>query len=467
LPQRWRIAGNRFESGGYRFIKLFGVGVGVGIGVGFPTASTPIPIPTPMVACQCFLSGGCMGDRPKVLMVITLDSKATEARFIRKCLEDSGLKVYTLDPSVRGTVEGEAEITPSQVAASVGKTMAEVRALNHEAKCLEIMTEGAIKCAQELHQKVGLSGIIGVGGSLGTDLATAVMRSFPFGIPKVMVSTMASGMTRPFVGTKDIMMVPSICDVAGLNAVTRRVFQNSSLALAGMAYGYKPSVTSGKPVIAISTLGTTEKCCSAICKSLEQRGCEMMIFHTQGIGGVAMDEAIREQDVSIAINLSLIEVGDFLCRGLFSGGADRCKASLEKGIPTIFAPGNIDFMVAGPVEDAKTRWPGRRYHIHNAELTAVRAEAEEFRRIAEHMAGLIRSAKGPVAFFIPLLGFSAHDSEQGELHDLTLPPVFAEHLKKAMPEDVPVSVLPYHINDERFAAAITEQAIEFRKKNAE
>jgi uncharacterized protein (UPF0261 family) len=407
-----------------------------------------------------------MGDRPKVLMVITLDSKATEARFIKKCLEDCGLEVYTLDPSVRGAAEGDAEITPGQIAASVGKTMAEVRTLNHEAKCLEIMTEGAIKCAQVLHQKVALSGIIGVGGSLGTDLATAVMRSFPFGLPKLMVSTMASGMTRPFVGTKDIMMVPSICDVAGLNAVTRRVFQNSSLALAGMAYGYRPPVASGKPVIAISTLGATEKCCSAICKSLERRGFEMMIFHTQGVGGVAMDEAIREQEVSIAINLSLIEVSDFLSQGLYSGGPDRCKASLEKGIPTIFVPGNVDFMVAGPIEDAKVRFPGRRYHIHNAELTAVRAEAEEFRRMAEHMAGLIRNAKGPVAFFVPLLGFSAHDSEQGHLHDLTLPPVFAEHLKKVMPEGVPVHVLPYHINDERFAARIIEQAIAFQKMDA-
>jgi uncharacterized protein (UPF0261 family) len=402
-----------------------------------------------------------MSDKPKVLVVITLDSKATEARFVRKCLEECGVEVYSLDPSVRGAAPSDAEITPDQIAAAAGTTMAEVRALNHEAKCLAVMTKGAIQCAQELHKRVGLSGIIGAGGSLGTDLATAVMRSFPFGLPKVMVSTMASGMTRPFVGTKDIFMVPSICDVTGLNAVTRRVFQNSALALAGMAHGYRPSVPSGKRLVAISTLGATEKCCDAIRKALEQKGCEVMVFHTQGVGGVAMDEAVREQDVSLAINLSLIEVSDFLCQGLYSGGPDRCKASLAKGIPTIFAPGNIDFMVAGPIEDAKVRFPGRRYHIHNPELTAVRAGAEEFKRVAEHMAGLIREAKGPVAFFVPLLGFSAHDSEQGHLHDLSLPPVFAEHLKKVIPKGVPVNVLPCHINDEPFAAQITAQAIAF------
>jgi uncharacterized protein (UPF0261 family) len=404
-----------------------------------------------------------MGDRPKVLMIVTMDTKATEAGFVRKCLEDQGMEVYALDPSVRGKTESPAEITPEKIAAAVGKTMPEVRSLNHEAKCLEIMTEGSIRCAWDLHGKVGLSGVIGIGGSLGTDLAAAVMRSFPIGLPKVMVSTMASGMTRPFVGTKDIMMVPSICDVFGLNDVTRRVFGNSARALAGMARGYEPSITSDKQVIALSTLGTTQKCCDLICRSLEQAGYEVMVFHTQGIGGVAMDEAVREQEIAVAVNLSLIEIGDFLVRGLFDGGPDRCKASVEKGIPTIFVPGNIDFMVGGPLEEAKVQFPGRRYHVHNPELTAVRAEGEEFRRVAEHVAGLIREAKGPISFFVPLLGFSAHDSDQGELHDLTLPPVFVEHLKKVLPDGVPLSVLPYHINDERFAAEIVKQVIAYLK----
>jgi uncharacterized protein (UPF0261 family) len=402
-----------------------------------------------------------MSDKPKVLMIIPLDTKEVEAGFIRKCLEDGGLEVYHLDFSIRRTIEGGADIVPDQIAAAAGKTMTEVRSLNHEAKCLAIMMEGAIKCALDLHRRVGLSGVICAGGSLGTALGTAVMRTLPFGLPKVMISTMASGMTRPFVGTKDIVMVPSICDVAGLNSVTRRVFQNGALALAGMAHGYRPFADSGKPLAMISTLSTTEKCCNAIRKSLEQRGFEVMVFHTQGTGGVTMDEAVRTQEVAVAINLSLIEVSDFLCQGLFSGGPDRCKASLEKGVPTIFAPGNIDFMVAGPIDDAKARFPGRRYHIHNAVLTAVRSEAGEFRRMAEHMAGLIKNAKGPVAFFVPLLGFSEHDSEQGHLHDLTLPPVFADHLKKVMPEGVPVIVLPHHINDEPFAEKIIEQVTRF------
>jgi uncharacterized protein (UPF0261 family) len=277
-----------------------------------------------------------------------------------------------------------------------------------------------------------------------------------------MISTMASGMTKPFVGTKDIVMVHSVCDIAGLNTITRRVFQNGALAVAGMAYGYKPSVASDKPLVAISTLSTTDKCSMRIRKSLEQKGFEVMVFHSQGTGGITMDEAVREQPVSVAVNLSLIEIGDYLSHGLFDGGPDRCKSALEKGVPTIFVPGNIDFIVAGPIDDAKARFPGKRYHIHNAALTAVRAEADEFKRLAEHMAGLIKEAKGPVVFFIPLLGFSNHDSKQGHLYDPSLPPVFAEHLKKVIPKDVPVVELSYHINDEQFADKIIEQVLAFQ-----
>jgi uncharacterized protein (UPF0261 family) len=403
-----------------------------------------------------------MENRPKVLLIITLDTKELEARFIRQCLEANGLEVYHLDASVRPAAGGGADITPEQIAAAAGTTMEEVRALNHEARCLEVMIRGAVPCARELDARVGLSGIIGAGGALGTALATAVMRAFPFGLPKVMISTLASGMTRPFVGTKDIVMFNSICDVLGLNSRLRRVFENAALAISGMAHGYRPFAPSGKPLVLISTLSVTEKCCDAVRQAMEYRGCEVMVFHTSGTGGITMDEIVREQEVSVVINLSLIEVSDYLSQGLFSGGPDRCKASLEKGVPTIFAPGCIDIIVAGPEEDAKARYPGRRYHVHNASLTAVRSGAEDFKRVAEHMAGLIRKAKGPVAFFVPLRGFSRHDSEQGHLHDLSLPPVFSAHLKSVLPEGVPVVDVDCHINDAPFAQKIIEQAIAFQ-----
>lgn len=404
-----------------------------------------------------------MSERPRVLLVATLDSKAVETTFIRDSLEELGCEVYLLDASIRGTVDGGAHITPDQIAAAVSMTMPEIRALNHEGKCMALMVEGSIALAHELDGRVGLSGIIAAGGSGGSTLGAAVMRTFPFGLPKVLISTMASGMTKPFVGTKDIVMFNSVCDVAGINTVTRRVFEHGSLALAAMAHAYEPVASSGRPVASMTTLSTTDRCCNRIRRALEDKGYEVMVFHSQGTGGQAMDEIVREQDVSLVVDLSLIEVGDYLAQGLYDGGPDRCKAALEKGVPTIFVPGNIDFLVAGPLEDAERRFPGRRYHVHNASVTAVRADADDFRRLAEHMAGLIREAKGPVAFFVPLLGLSSHDSEQGHLYDPTLPPVFAEHLREVVPEGVPVMALPYHINDEGFADAVIQQALTFHE----
>jgi len=404
-----------------------------------------------------------MDGKPNVLLIATLDSKEVETAFIKERLEENGLRVYLLDASIRRTIEAGADITPDQIAAAAGTTMPEIRALNHEGKCMALMIQGAIKCAHELDERVGFSGVIAAGGSGGTTLGAAIMRTFPFGLPKVLISTMASGMTKPFVGTKDIVMLNSICDVAGLNTVTRRVFENGVLALAGMAKGHRPLQISGKPVVAMTTLSTTDKCCNRVRAALEEAGSEVMVFHSQGTGGQAMDETVRDQDVSLVIDLSLIEVGDYLAQGLYDGGPDRCKAALAKGVPTIFAPGNIDFLVDGPVEGARLRFPGRMYHIHNASVTAVRADANDFKRLAEHMAGLIKEAKGPVAFFVPLLGFSSHDSEQGHLHDPSLPPVFAEHLQKVMPEGVPITVLPCHINDEQFADALIEQARVFQE----
>lgn len=408
-----------------------------------------------------------MTDKPKVLLIATRDTKDQESQYIRECLEAAGVEVYHLDASIRSTLDGDVAIGPEQIAAAEGMTMAEIRALRHEGLCLEVMIRGALKCADELNRSVGLSGILGLGGSMGTVLATRIMQTFPYGLPKVMISTMASGMTRPFVGSKDIMMVNPVCDISGLNSITRNAFRNGALAVAAMAHDYQVGETGNKPLVTISTLGTTEKCSARVRLSLEHLGFEVMVFHTLGTGGAAMEQIIRERDVAVVIDLSLIEISEYLHGGLCATGPDRGKAALEKGVPTIFAPGNLDFLVAGPLAEAKVRFPGKRYHEHNPALTAVRAEAQEFRNDAEHLAGLIRDARGPVAFFVPLLGFSNHDSTDGHLHDPSLPPVFAAHLKQAMPPGVPVIELPLHINDEKFADALVEQAIAFSKNRSE
>lgn len=401
-----------------------------------------------------------MKAKPKVLLIVTLDTKEVEGNYLRTCLEQAGVEVIHLDPSIRRTVGG-AEISPEDIAAAAGTDMDAVRALKHEGKCQAVMIEGALKCAHQLHDEVGLSGILAIGGSMGTGLATTIMRSFPYGLPKVMISTMASGMTAPYVGTKDITMVNAVCDISGLNTITREVYRNGALALAGMAKGYKPARENGKPLVLISTLGTTEKCCARVRTSLEDKGYEVMVFHTTGAGGQTLESIVQDRHVAAVVDLSLVEIIDLLNGGLCSAGPDRGKAAIEKGIPVIFAPGNIDFIIAGPIEVARQQYPGKRYHIHNPALTAVRTEIKELEAFADHMAGIIKNAKGPVSFYVPLHGFSHHDSPEGHLHDPSLPPVFAQYLKKVLPGFVEVRKYDCHINDSEFADALTAQVLAY------
>lgn len=398
--------------------------------------------------------------KPKVLMIITLDTKAVEARYVREALEANGVDVVHLDASIRSEVDDKAEITPVEVAAAAGKTMQEVRDLKHEGKSQAVMIEGAVKCAQALHAKTPISGIIGVGGSMGTALGTVVMQSFPYGMPKVMVSTMASGFTRPFVGAKDIVMFNPVCDIAGLNSITRDVFRNAAIATASMAKAYSPVRVEPKPLIAMSTLSTIDRCTVRVRMALENNGYEVMVFHTLGTGGMALDQLVKERDVAAVVDTSLVEHNDFLNNGLCSAGPDRSKAALQKGIPVVFAPGNADFMVAGPIDIAKQQFPGKRYHVHNHALTAVRTEAEELQKLARHLGGLIRDAKGAVSFFIPLKGFSNHDSPDGHLHDPSLCPVFAKSIRAELPANVEVREFDCHLNDDAFADAIVEKVLQ-------
>ena len=396
-----------------------------------------------------------MSKNPTVLLIATLDTKIEEARYTVKCLEEMGVNTLILDPSVRKSGSMNVAITPEDVAKAAGTTLEAVRALGHEGKALSTMTNGAIICAKSLFEKEEISGIISLGGSMGTGLATAVMREFPFGLPKVMVSTMASGMVKPYVGTKDIMMLHSVADISGLNSITRSVLSNGAGAVAGMAKSYKKSTENGKPIIMMSMLATVETCSKMIRAEMEKIGYEVIIFHTSGTGGAAMDELIMEKNVAAVVDLSIIEVTDYIYHGLFAATPDRCQAALKKGIPVFFAPGNLDFMVGGPLEAAKQQFPGKRYHVHNAQLTAVRTGPEEMEEVAKYLGNAFSDIRPPTEFFIPLKGFSSHDSKQGHLYDLSMPPVFLELMRKHCPADTKLTALPCHINDPEFSAAVT------------
>ena len=283
-----------------------------------------------------------MPRKPTVLLIATLDTKIDEAEYILKCLEETGINTLILDPSVRKSGMREVTITPEDVAKAAGTTLEAVRALGHEGKALNTMPEGSIACAKSLFERTEINGIISLGGSMGTALGTAVMREFPFGLPKVMISTMASGMVKPYVGTKDILMLHSVADISGLNSITRAVLSNGASAVAGMAKFYRKSTGDQKPIIMMSMLATVERCSRMIRTEMEKIGYEVIIFHTSGTGGAAMDELILEKNVAAVVDLSIIEVTDYIYQGLFAATPDRCQSALKKGIPVFAGTDNHD-----------------------------------------------------------------------------------------------------------------------------
>lgn len=398
-----------------------------------------------------------MAEMPRVLLVITQDTKEIEGRFVRRTLEAAGVEVVHLDASIRRTVGG-AEIGPDEVTAAAGTTIEAVRALGHEGKCQDVMIGGAIKAAHAYHAEKPFSGMLAIGGSMGSAMAGALMQSFPYGLPKLIVSTMASGFTKPYMGVKDIAMMNAVTDVSGINSISRDVYRNAALAVAGMAKGYDPETVAERPLVLITTLSTTEKSVRRIREALEGDGCEVMVFHSSGAGGPTLDAIAAERDVALVLDLSLTEMVDYLNDGLANTGPERGKAGLRRGVPTIIAPGNADFIIAGPIDAARAQFPGKRYHEHNPQLTAVRTELPELKALADHLVTVVAEAKGPVRIFTPLGGFSNHDSPDGHIQDTTQPAPFAEYLKSVMPANAPVTAVDAHFNDEAFSDAIIAEA---------
>lgn len=395
-------------------------------------------------------------EKRSVLIVATMDTKGKEALFLADCFKEAGVPVLTIDAGIMGESPFEATVDREEVARSGGMALERVRKLEQEGEALAVMTKGAAVCARKLYREGKVHGIIGIGGSMGTTLGTGVMRAFPVGFPKIMISTMASRNTRFFVGTKDIMMIHSVCDLSGINRITARVLRNGALAMAGMIKGAGKVPAAGRPAVVLSTLGTTEHCAQALRKSLEKSGKEVIVFHTVGSGGEAMEEFIRDEQVEAVIDLSLHELIDHRFGGDYDAGPLRGSAALTMGLPTIIVPGNVDFLVTGPLKSARQRFPRRRYHIHNAAITTIRTKKEEVAEIARLLVKFCNKAKGPVAVLVPSGGFSVWDRTGGPFYDPKAVKIFTEIMEKKLSPGIPLRVLPYNINDPGFADTVHE-----------
>jgi uncharacterized protein (UPF0261 family) len=388
-------------------------------------------------------------------VLATLDTKGLEVAFLKHCLEQAGVQVKLINGGILGKAVIPADVPANILAKKGGSSLRALRNLHHEGKAMAIMIQGAMRVVQDLCGRGEIDGLLGVGGSMGTSLGTGAMRSLPFGFPKLMISTMASRDTRPFVGSKDILMFHSVVDLVGLNRMTRQVLNQAAWAMAGMVRGRnKISLDSKRTLMAVSTLGTTEMCLRHFRTDLEKRGWELAVFHTVGSGGQALEELVQEGKTQAVIEISLHELVDHLFKGSYDAGPHRLESSLKKGLPTLIIPGNVDFIVTGALEKLPTQYKDRLIHVHNPAICTVRTNVQEMKRLAKYVAEKISLAKGPLALVLPLKGFSAFDSAGNSFFDLKTDQVFNQTLKKLVAPDILVHEVPAHINDPLFAQEV-------------
>ena len=414
-----------------------------------------------------------MGTRHKsikktVLLIATFDTKEEEALFLKRRIEARGVSVLMMDTGILAPPHGKADIDQTEVANEGGIPLREAIASGDKGKCIANMVRGAEIICKKLYDQSRIQAVIGIGGAQGTEIATAAMRTLPMGIPKLVVSTVASGRATfgPFVGTKDITMMHSIADIQGLNFLTKRILENAASAICGMVMDFDENLTrpGGAPV-ALSMLGTTTPGALRAKKFLEGQGYEVVTFHQNGTGGIAMEDMIREGAFKGVLDLNLHEIGDRFVGGLHGAiRGDRLEAAGESGIPQVVAPGSINYVVLGPLDTLAPEWRSRKLIVHNPTLTLVRLSPDELRRVGKLVAEKLNRAKGPVHVFIPLKGFSYPDRENLPHWDPEGNQAFIDSLKSNLHPSIPVTELNAHINDPEFIDPVVETFLLMMKK---
>ena len=322
---------------------------------------------------------------PKTVAILgTLDTKGAEFAYLRERIQAGGLATLVIDCGVLEAPPFGPDISRQEVAAAAGYELAQLLAARDRGASVAAMAAGAIVVVRRLFEAGKIQGLISLGGSAGTTIGTAAMRSLPAGFPKLMVSTLASGDVRPYVGTKDIAMLYPIVDIAGLNRLSRRILGNAAAAIAGMVNQAETEAQHTKPLIAATMFGVTTPCVTMARHILEQHGYEVLVFHATGTGGQAMENLIEDGYFAGVLDITTTELADELAGGVMSAGPHRLEAAARKGIPQVVCPGAIEMVNFGPIDSVPSKYRERRLHVHNPTVTLMRttpAESADLGRI--------------------------------------------------------------------------------------
>jgi uncharacterized protein (UPF0261 family) len=404
-----------------------------------------------------------------VLLIATYDTKEKEALFLKERIEARGVRVLTMDAGILASPHSPVDVAQSEVAIRGGMGLEKAVATGDKGTCILNMIKGAQTICKELYEKGRFQGVISIGGAQGTDIGCAAMRMLPIGVPRMMVSTVASGRATfgPYVGTKDITIMHSVTDMQGLNFLTRRILDNAAGAICGMLEGLGEDAVRPRGIpVALSMLGTTTPGALRCTGALERLGFEVVTFHQNGTGGIAMEDLIREGRFQGVLDLNLHEIGDRYVDGLHAAiRDDRLEAAGELGIPQVVAPGSINYVVLGPLDSLPPEWRSRKLIVHNPHLTLVRLSPEELRNVGKLVAEKLNRAKGLTRVFIPLRGFSYPDRENLPHWEPEGNKAFIDALKGHLSPRIPLTELDAHMNDPEFIDPVVNEFVSLMEKD--
>jgi uncharacterized protein (UPF0261 family) len=397
---------------------------------------------------------------PSVLLLATLDTKGAEAAFIRSLLTSWRIPVTLVDVGAIGTPAVAADIPRERIFELAGTSLEAIVARSDRGEAVTSAAAGAAQLARERHARGDVLGVLGIGGSAGTTIGTAAMKALPLGIPKVMLSTLASGTVRQFVGDKDICMLNSVVDILGLNRVSREVLSEAARAMAGLVTFPGPAPQADdKPIVAATMFGVTTKCVERARAQLEAAGYEVLVFHATGNGGQAMESLIADGLIAGVLDLTTTEIADEIVGGFLTAGADRLTTAARLGVPQVVSTGATDMVNFYAPESVPAQFAGRTLYRHNANVTLMRTTADENVRIGQDIARKLAAAAGPIAVLLPLRGVSAIDKEGQPFDDPAARRALHDTIRAGLPA-ANVADFDLHINDPEFADIAARTLIE-------
>jgi uncharacterized protein (UPF0261 family) len=401
-----------------------------------------------------------------IAVIATLDTKGAEAGFLRERIEGCGHSAQLIDVGVVGPPRAVADISRREVVQAAGHSMEELLTEGTREYAAPVMAAGARRLVCALVAQKRIHAVIGLGGTQGTTLCTSVMRALPYGFPKVMVSTMASGNVAPWVDTKDITMMSSVCDIMGLNPLTKKVLSNAACAVCGMAEDDSAIELGSKPLVAVTTVGITTPGAMAAVRVLERAGYQTIVFHAIGTGGRAMEELMDQGVIGAVLDFSLIEVSNYLYGALLAGGAKRLTTAGRLGIPQVLVPGAIEILVFNEPHTIPARFQGRPFVRHSPQITDVRLDAAEMVEVAQELAMRLGHTQDHACFIIPTGGFDSYSTPGEPLYDSEADGAFIKELHRALPANIEIEERSQHINDREFAEHAARRLVELIEPHA-